>query len=336
MVIVDEASMVDLALMAKLIEALPPQAKLVLVGDKDQLASVEAGSVLGDICGGDGGGAEPSEALRRAAGPASGLKEAIVELRRSYRFAEGSPIGELSRAVNRGDARAALDVMSSAAGAPLQWWDPDRHPGIEQRIEGLILEGGRGCGGRPDPEAALHSFGRFRILCALRAGPQGVAAFNRMAERALLRSGLIRAGGLWGGLWYPGRPVLITRNDYAVNLYNGDVGIALTEASGGRESLMVFFQGPSGSLRRLPPHRLGEHETAYAMTVHKSQGSEFDDVLLVLPDRDSPVLTRELIYTALTRSRRSITIRARKPVLLAAIGRRIERASGLRSALWGG
>jgi exodeoxyribonuclease V alpha subunit len=180
----------------------------------------------------------------------------------------------------------------------------------------------------------LRDIGRFKVLCAHRRGAGGVAELNRLTERMLVRQGRIRLPPPRTSPWYPGRPVLVTQNDYRLGLFNGDIGVALSAASGGSEDLTVFFQDAAGGLRRCPPHRLPEHETVFAMTVHKSQGSEFDEVLLSLPEEDSPVLSRELIYTALTRARRRFTLVGRREVLAAAIERRIERTSGLRDALW--
>jgi exodeoxyribonuclease V alpha subunit len=346
LVVVDEASMVDMALMAKLLEAVPPAARLVLVGDKDQLASVEAGSVLGDICDRDrmhGFSAAFSATLQQTtgerlaarSGSPPGLQDCLVELRTSFRFAAGSAIGELSRAVNRGDAGRALAILENPGEGSIVWLDPDAGAAAELALERLILGGAEACFRQDTPAAALQDLNRFKILCAHKAGPHGVDAVNRAAERALLRQGLIRAQAAAAGPWYAHRPVLVTRNDYALGLFNGDIGIALPDEASGSGGLFVFFPGGAGGFRRFLPYRLPEHETVYAMTVHKSQGSEFDQVLLVLPDRDSPVLTRELVYTALTRARTTVTIRARRSVLAAAITRRIERTSGLRDALWG-
>ena len=344
-VIVDEASMVDLALMAKLMDAVPQEARLILVGDKDQLASVEAGSVLGDICDRERRhhvSAELSSRVQYVTGirlhPAAGLKpglqDCIIELRKSYRFSPGSGIGELSRAVNRGDARRALEALATDSSGSVNWLEPDAQPDIEREVEKRILDGYRACFETSTPTAALEAFNRFKILCAHKAGPLGVHALNRLAERVLKREGFIEPSVGESPHWYPGRPILITRNDYSLGLFNGDVGITLPDSDSPGELLFVFFQ-TAGGIRRFLPYRLPGHETAYAMTVHKSQGSEFDDILLILPDRDSPILTRELIYTALTRSRRTITIWGSRTVLTACIHRRIERTSGLRDALWG-
>jgi exodeoxyribonuclease V alpha subunit len=345
-VVVDEASMVDLALMAKLLDAVPPEARLILVGDKDQLASVEAGSVLGDICGRGrprGASVQLVEAVERltgvrlqsSPGQDPGPGDCIVELQKSYRFAPGSRLGELSQAVNRGDAAAALDILSQSSGASIGWLEPGAGADVGAELEKRILAGYRACFTAATPAGALEAFKRFKIFCAHKAGPHGVDSVNRSAERVLSRQGLIAPGGHRRFSGYPGRPVLITRNDYGLGLFNGDIGMTLADPASGKETLFVFFEGPDGGIRRFLPQRLPEHETAYAMTVHKSQGSEFDELLLVLPDRDSPVLTRELIYTALTRARHRITVWAHRAVLTLAINRRIERTSGLRDALWG-
>jgi exodeoxyribonuclease V alpha subunit len=324
-VIVDEASMVDLALMAKLADAVPADARLILVGDKNQLASVEAGSVLGDVCGrgpaGEGTGA--THALGRC----------IVELTHSYRFPAGSDIGELSRAVNAGDAGTALEILAHARSGSVEWLNTANGREVETQIQQRILEGCRPLGRAVDPGAALAAVSRFKILCAHASGPGGVEAANRRAERLLQQGGRILAGGS-SGPWYSGLPLLVTRNDYALRVFNGDIGVVLPDPATG--TLFTHFPGAGGESRRFLPQRLPEHATAYALTVHKSQGSEFEDVLLLLPDRDSPILTRELIYTALTRARRRITVCGRAEVIAAAVERRIRRASGLYDSLWGG
>jgi exodeoxyribonuclease V alpha subunit len=343
LMIVDEVSMVDLALMAKLVDALPETARLVLIGDRNQLASVEAGSVLGDICGPAQPGVSPAlrESILAAtgqavplAGGASALQDSIVALQASHRFAAGSAIATLSRVVNAGDAAGAVAILTQPGDGSVGWQPPpsDRDPAAGwQRC---LAAGYADYRPLPDPAAMLRDIGRFKVLCAHRRGAGGVAELNRLTERMLVRQGRIRLPQPRTSPWYPGRPVLVTQNDYRLGLFNGDIGVALSAASGGSEDLTVFFQDAAGGLRRCPPHRLPEHETVFAMTVHKSQGSEFDEVLLSLPEEDSPVLSRELIYTALTRARRRFTLVGRREVLAAAIERRIERTSGLRDALW--
>lgn len=310
-VVVDEASMVDLPMMSKLFQALGPEARIILVGDKDQLASVECGTVLGDICS-----PEP-----QAEAPA--LADAIVELKINYRFGTGSGIARLSKAVNSGDAEEALRLLRGSQLNDIAWLSG----GIEA-LRSEILNGLSDYARAADLDRAMQLFERFRILCALRIGPSGSAALNSMAERTLADEGLLRPATTW----YHKRPVMITRNDYNLKLFNGDIGIVFQESSGS-SSVKAFFPTPEHGLRSLPPARLPDVETAYAMTVHKSQGSEFDGVLLVLPAQDSPVLTRELIYTAITRARQRVMICGSEEVFRLAVGRTIRRASGLRDAL---
>ena len=312
-VIVDEASMVDLALLAKLVAAVPAGARLILLGDKDQLASVESGYVLGDICQADAAVSAPP----------------IVELRKNYRFGNESGIFRVSRAVNVGDGDAALALLREAAHADLHY---EMLPTAARLVAALRrpVEFYRGFLTAADPAEALRRLQDFRILCAVRRGPFGVENVNRLVEQLLADAGLISPAGPL----YAGRPVLILRNEPRLRLFNGDVGLLLADAEAGGE-LRAFFLDAEGALRRVLPARLPEHETAFAMTVHKSQGSEFDRVLLVLPERDTPVATRELVYTGLTRARRAVELWASEAILRAAIARRTQRASGLREALWG-
>jgi exodeoxyribonuclease V alpha subunit len=333
--------------MAKLVRALPSAARLVLLGDKDQLASVEAGAVLGDICGevpgfsaalrarlaalgapADDAGAAPPSPARGAA-----LADSVVLLRRSYRFAGEGGIGALAQAVRANDAARALAILR-AGGGELAWREP---PGDPRRLIGERVEAGL----RPylervragaAPEELFAAYARFRALCARRTGPYGVAALNEAVRERLAARGHAPSAQATAQGWYAGRPVMITRNDYAQKLYNGDIGIALPDPQEPARMRVAFeAEGP----RLIAPARLPEHETVYAMTVHKSQGSEADEVLLVLPDAPSPLLTRELLYTAITRARRHVEIWASEAVLQSAIAQPVRRASGLREALWG-
>lgn len=348
-VVVDEASMVDLALMAKLLRAIPEKARLIFIGDKDQLASVEAGSVLGDICDRDvmHGFSAPFkkriqelttaniESVVKTADAQSDLQDSIVVLHKSYRFAAGSGIGALSRAVNRGDADAALGILGDVAEKSLSWQHLKSDAYLMEALSEQILSAYQPYLAARDPAEALHRLERFKILCALNIGPLGVHAVNRLAEQVLSRHNLIQPDTSGENPWYAGRPVLITRNHYALGLFNGDIGVTLPPAGTGDREWVVFFRANDGGVRRFLPHQLPEHETVYAMTVHKSQGSEFDDVLLILPNKDVPILTRELVYTALTRARRKITIWGTPAILRSALTKKIQRTSGLRDALWG-
>jgi len=280
-VVVDEASMVDMALMSKLVQAIAPDARLILLGDKDQLASVEAGAALGDICESECRG--------------------IVQLRESYRFRGDSGIGAVSLAVNLGNADHALSCMKDETHGDIRWKELPRRDDLVRGIRDTVIQGFKDyLQAIHDPLKIFQQFEQFRILCALRKGPYGAVAVNKAAERILMGKNLIKPDKTW----YEGRPVMITRNDYHLRLFNGDVGITLPDPEAGN-GLRVFFPDADGLPRKVHPLRLPEHETVYAMTVHKSQGSEFDNVLLLLPDRDSPVLTRELIYTGVTRAIRS-------------------------------
>jgi exodeoxyribonuclease V alpha subunit len=343
--IVDEASMVDLALMAKLVRAVPRSARLILLGDKDQLASVEAGAVLGDICGESAGfspafrrrvievtGQDPAD-LGSAASrdePAGGppIRDAIVQLTRSYRFGRDSGIGRLAHLVNHGDGPAALDLLTGGTCEDVVWHPLESPREIAPRLAEIATRLGAYLAAGT-PEAALAALDRFRVLSAHRTGPYGVEALN-----ALIATCLESRGGIHPRTpWYHGRPVLVTANDYNLRLFNGDLGITLRDAAA-EHKLRVFFRTGDGRPRRLPPARLPEHETAFATTVHKSQGSEAEEVLLILPDALSPVMTRELLYTGITRARSHVEVWGTREVFEAAAGRHLARSSGLRDALW--
>ena len=318
-VVVDETSMVALTMMARLLEAVRPTARLVLVGDPDQLASVEAGAVLGDIVGPATG----------ATGPPAGspLADSIAVLRKVHRFR--GAIAGLAEAVQRGDAGAAVDVLSGGHD-DVAWLPVDAVTAGRSSLRPLrdaVVE----AGGRVS-EAAMAGRGRealaalsgFRLLCAHRRGPYGVAVWTAQVERWL---GLAGTAG-----WYPGRPLLVTENDYGLGLYNGDSGVVVAGAGAG--GVRAVFER-RGQLLELTPQRLSAVATVYAMTVHKAQGSQFDEVAVLLPDPTSPILTRELLYTAITRARRRLILVGTEETVRAAVERPITRASGLRESLWG-
>ena len=338
-VVVDEASMVDLEMMAQLLEAVPSSARLVLLGDKDQLASVEAGAVMSQLCTG------------------TLLRAQTVTLTHSHRFVANSGIGKWAQAVNAGlGSHDAIQDLWRATPNWLTTLETTSHTNGNQRTEEAsahevtrlelqsahdaklgnalrqgwrhwlsLLEEQRTPTAKPalacsDAQAIalLETFSQFCVLCAVREGSFGVTQLNAHIEKALNFSSTS---------WYVGRPIMVTRNDYALELMNGDIGICLPGSDG---TLRVAFPGIGGSVRWIAPARLDSVETVFAMTVHKSQGSEFKHVLLVVPAQDSPVLTRELIYTGLTRAKENLTIWAPRPeVLLQACSRRVLRSGGL-------
>ena len=358
--IVDEASMVHLEMMAALLAALPKHARLVLLGDKDQLASVEAGAVLGDLCQGAeqghydaetvryaqaAAGVRIPERLRALAGtrPVPLLAPNTVMLRGSRRFA--GAIGQLALAVHTGDgskAQALLRADGTGALRSLEGVEPaaavalalGTAPKASYR-DYLVLLGCRPAVGDAAGHAAwaasvLAAFERFRLLCAVREGPWGAEGLTRAIERAAREAGLL--GGQ--GQWYAGRPVMVTRNDAEAGVFNGDVGLALPAGGGAGEAGLRVFFADGASLRSVSVARLAHVETAFAMTVHKSQGSEFEHTALVLPPQAGALLTRELVYTGITRAREAFTLVAPRGGLLAqAVQQRTQRASGLADLL---
>ncbi|SDO60384.1 DNA helicase/exodeoxyribonuclease V, alpha subunit [Nakamurella panacisegetis] len=310
-VVVDETSMLSLTLMARLLEAVRPDARLVLVGDPDQLASVEAGAVLADLVAG----------LTARPLPAGSVRPVVV-LTHTWRF--GSVIGRLAGAVRAGDADAAVAVLA-AGEAPL---DLDTS---EERIRDDVVRAAtaiRAAAKDGDARAALAQLDRHRVLCAHRAGPFGVQAWSRKIERWLADV----PGDPREGEWYIGRPLLVTANDYALGLFNGDTGVVVRQADGSARA--VFARG--ADLVDFAPSRLGDVETVHAMTVHRSQGSQFERVTVILPPADSPLATREMIYTALTRAKEHVRLVGSDVELRAAIARPAARASGLRLRLASG
>ncbi|MTW12045.1 exodeoxyribonuclease V subunit alpha [Pseudoduganella eburnea] len=343
--IVDEASMVHLEMMAALLDALPDGARLVLLGDKDQLASVEAGSVLGDLCfdaQAGGYGAATAAFVEAASGQvippeflgnAGALAQQTVMLRQSRRF--GGPIGQLAQAVNNGDAEAARAVLRAGRDGQVAWNEAAQQEDmLRLAAEGyrpflqLLRQGAAAQEHDAWAASVLQAFEGFRLLCAVREGEWGVSGLNESIAQRLEEQGLLKRRGEW----YVGRPVMITRNDYATGVYNGDIGLVLPDPER-PASLRVYFSD-GGQVRSVLATRLRHVETAFAMTVHKSQGSEFSHTVLVLPREASSVLARELVYTGITRARQRFTLLTPNPgVLPEAIRRRTERTSGLRSLL---
>ncbi|MDA3016007.1 MAG: exodeoxyribonuclease V subunit alpha [Actinomycetota bacterium] len=307
-VVIDEASMVSLPLMDAVLHALGPQARLILVGDAGQLASVDAGSVLGDVAG--AGGA---------------IQERVAELQESRRFPSESRIGRFAEAIRAGNGSHARQILDEPVGdgepegVVLRRVDtPSRVTGEIDAQVAVIVEAAR----HGDAATAVHSLDALRVLCAHRSGRAGVSFWNRAIESRIAALGRVSSG------MYPGRPLMITRNDPARRLFNGDVGVVIRTDDGPR----VAFGGEAEP-RLIAPSHLEGTETVHAMTIHKSQGSEFDHVVVVLPSADSRLATRELLYTAVTRARRQVTLIGDGAVVEAAIGRTSARTSGLRQRL---
>lgn len=398
-VVVDEASMIDVALAARLVDAVPADSRLILLGDKDQLAAVEAGAVFAELS------AHPqlsAGAMARLA-PALGLSaerldallppsrrsrsehppmlaDCVVWLEHNYRFGLASPIGRLSLAIRDGKANDALAVLAAHPEHTALYEDGEARLGdaalarltqgygayaqalslwlaqARAQMQAQMHEDSAQAGLAGDPTPLFDAFNLYRVLCATRGGARGVLALNRhlasqiksiaapFGERLeatpISAAGSHGAAGVTGAAhaativdnemeWYAGRPVMVTRNDYAMGLFNGDIGIALPTAQG----LRLVFRQAGGGYRWVSPATLPQHETAFAMTVHKSQGSEFAEAAVVLPAQASRVLTRELVYTAVTRARERVILYAASAVLAQAIVARTERDSGLAARL---
>lgn len=342
-VVIDETSMVSLALIARLLDAVRRDARLVLLGDPEQLASVEAGSVLGDVVG----DAVIAPAMHRTTHTvlhevldvghltgigeraASGIDDAIVVLDRVHRFRADSGIAAVAAAIQRGDEDATVAALHAAD--DVDWIDAEpaeqdlrrlRHRIVEVAGDAMIAARGG------DAPGALRGLEDLRVLCAHRRGPAGVTHWIQQIEQWLLAD--VPEADL-RGRWYPGRPVLITENDPRLHVVNGDVGIVVRDRDG--RTVVALPTADGAEARLLAPTRLPATETVHAMTVHKSQGSQFGHVVVVLPDEGSPLLTRELLYTALTRGRERATLVAREDAVRAAVRSRAARASGLGPAL---
>ena len=365
--VVDEASMLDLALATRLLEAVPDSARIILLGDKDQLAAVESGAVfaelsadpslspacraqLGALCGVAPARIRPAAPVR-----ASALRDSVVWFDRNFRFAAGSGIGRLAADTVAGRADAALAWLGQGGDGSVRWLDdsgaaplPSTLAAITAGFAPYLAALRQGQAG-PDAPGRLteifEAFGAFRVLCAVHDGPRGVAAINQAVSRQLQHALHTPTGATAFDSrlpWFAGRPVMVLRNDPGLRLFNGDIGITLPAAasvgagsadSAASNALMVYFPAADGGFRAVAPVRLPAHQTAFAMTVHKSQGSEFNQVMVLLPARPSRVLTRELLYTAVTRAREQVLLAAGPAVLAAAMGASTRRHSGLLARL---
>lgn len=307
--VVDEASMVDLQLMASLLEALRDDARVILLGDRNQLASVEAGAVLADIC----------DSANQAMVP-------VTQLTKSYRFGNDSGIAALSQLINSGESAAAAELLKSGQYPDILWRPLPAGKAFEEAFTAAVRDGYAGYVQAASPADALAELNSFRVLSPLRSGSCGVENLNRLSLSALASERKIDP------LSFRMMPVMVTGNNYELGLFNGDTGVVM-ESDG---TPVVWFENPEGGLRHLSTLRLPPSEAAFALTVHKSQGSEFDRVLLILPDKMSEVLSRELLYTAVTRARRHIEIWGTEEVFRQAIERLTLRKSGLSERLAAG
>ena len=366
--VIDEASMLDLSLATQLLEAVPAEARIILLGDKDQLSAVESGAVFSELCSDPSLseacvdslsrvlGVQPDEIKPPEALRSSQLYDSVVWLTRTYRFASDSGIGQLAKHVNKGDTPAVLDILQQAKHPDIDWID-DGEAELSQTTRQAMLDGYEewfqsvskaiddNSSDENDVAAMYAGFASFRVLCAARKDHRGVYALNEWIEanmRKQLPNELVGEGSERNGptsltadmsgktnsasKWYTGRPVLVQRNDYLLKLFNGDIGITRLDASG---VPLVYFPEPDGGFRAIAAVRLPEHETAFAMTVHKSQGSEFDRLMLVLPEQATRVLSRELLYTGITRAKENVVLVGAADVLEEAVCTVTRRRSGL-------
>jgi len=297
LIVVDEASMVDLALMSKLLDALKPGARLILLGDKDQLASVESGAVLADLT--------------------MALPEQTLELQKSHRFDED--IKNLAVAINLQQDIKAWQLFQ-AGNKNIALLESDVIDYIsKQQINYLQL-----INAGAEFSDIYKAFNQFQALCATRHGKNSVSDINQFVEQSLSNKKLIHLSGLW----YSGRPIMITQNNAALQLFNGDIGICLRDKEQ-EDQLRVFFQRADGSIKKYLPARIPHCETIFAMTIHKSQGSEFEEVLIILPETTNPALTKELLYTAITRAKKTIKLVTNAVVFSSTVQQKVQRITGL-------
>jgi exodeoxyribonuclease V alpha subunit len=359
LLVVDEASMLDLALASRLLEALPSGARLILLGDKDQLAAVEAGAVFAEIAADPSLTASRVEALSRLthtpqssivpppAIQSTPLEDAVVWFTRNYRFHEAPGIGELAVRINQGRGEEssqeppALAWLKSGS-TPNITWVADEEESLSASVQNSLLEGyavylrvlPEKVTETTDLAAIFTAFNQFRVLCAIHNTARGLDALNRLIADAVRR----QLGQTFDfdprSDWYPGRPVMVLRNDYSTRLFNGDIGITLANGEDG--ALLVYFPAENGDgYRTVPLARLPVHDTAFAMTIHKSQGSEFQQVAIVLPNNETKVVTRELLYTAVTRARSEVLLVGRDSTLVGGVSKQTSRRSGLLHRLRG-
>ena len=318
--VVDEASMVDLALMSKLVNALPLEARLILLGDKNQLTSVEAGSVLADLC-------------EDFVDKPQMLRESILHLQESHRFDDQKGIGRLSREINRMDENAAWELLQLEK-QNMKYRPLPAPSSLRERLKEEVLPAYRtflSSIHKKSLETMFNDFRSFMVLSPMQRGLYGSQSLNRMLESLLREEGCIGEDRNW----YLGRPLMILRNDYDLQLFNGDIGIVWQDPS--QNQRLVYFErekrGLSLGYRTVAPARLAEHETVFAMTVHKCQGSEFEKILLILPETENELISGELLYTGITRAQDSLTLWTEESVFKKAVQKRLRRSSGLQEKL---
>ncbi len=341
-VIIDEASMIDVAMFAKLLSAIGNSTRLILLGDRNQLASVEAGSLFGDLCRLQDATAlfSPDKAaFINSFIPAADnhinadvigqgdfpLMHHIIELKKSHRFGSNSGIGKFSRAIIENDTVALNAIFRQNT-----WSDVLLDTTIDPQHLERMIENYTAYIGESDPGMAIKAFNRFRILCAVKDGDRGVYAMNKLVERLLKKWNLKNAdGSLFNpeGEFYENRPVIITQNNKELELFNGDVGLVRKKT---KDQYRAYFEGKDGNIRELPVAFIGKCETVFAMTIHKSQGSEYDNVLVVMPtQKENQLLTRELLYTAVTRAKQLVMVSATEAVMMQTAAQSVSRASGI-------
>ncbi|GAA3919737.1 exodeoxyribonuclease V subunit alpha [Litoribacillus peritrichatus] len=334
--IVDEASMIDLPMMSKLLSAMPKNGRLILLGDRDQLASVEAGSVLNDLCVMDKGYSRKYASLLKSVtgyelevdenSKEGGFQDCLAWLKISRRFDAQSGVGVLAKAVNSGDQSQVSNFIGSGDFADVRQYllsEANYNLCLDQAAR--EYEAYLKAVTELNHCEAMERFSDVRVLCALREGIFGVEGLNLQIEHRLAKKGLIDTTSEW----YSGRPIMVLQNDYGQQLFNGDIGLVMPDEAG---QLRVYFE-VGQTLKSVLPNRVPKHETAYAMTVHKSQGSEFAHSVMILPDRMSPVITRELLYTGITRAKKRLSLLYQPAVLSEAVQNPVERFSGLADKL---
>ena len=325
--IVDEASMIDILLMSKILKALPKTARLILLGDSKQLASVDSGAVLADLCRAYAGFSECfAEGVLRLTGQAlpsvkatSLMADTVVILKHSYRFDKQSEIGQLAQSIQAGDSDKFINVLMRA-GDTIWWQKKMDKATIVKRVMKLYFTFFEAIKTQQDPLTCMQLFEKTQVLCALNNGAESVDSVNSLIEQALAKQSWRTHQG-----FYHGRPIMVMKNDYSQGLFNGDTGLVMNNDQG---VLAACFLD-NRMLRWVPLNRLPAHETAYAMTVHKSQGSEFEEVCIILPEQATALLTRELLYTAITRAKVKISLIATESILIQALTSQQDREMGL-------